>query len=331
MLTVKENLLETIHGGNPDRFVKQFEFQAWVGDPMMPVYYGNMQKGTEWTNGWGVKIIFPENEPGAFPICDDEHKVIKDITRWQDYVKAPDIVLGEEAWKANIENAAQVDRNEQFVTATVFNGIFEKVHFMMGVEDALVALYEEPEAMKDLINFLADWEIKLAGEYIKYLHPDCLFHHDDWGTQSSLFMSREMFDEFFLEPYKRVYHYWKDNGTEIIIHHSDSYVADLIPEMIEMGVDIHQGTLDTNNIPELIPKYEGKISFMGGLNNGKYDKPDWKKEEIRKGLADLLEQTKGMKHLIPALTMGEPGAVFPGVYDCVNELLKDEFDPLYFS
>lgn len=26
MLTIKENLLETIRGGNPDRFVNQYEF-----------------------------------------------------------------------------------------------------------------------------------------------------------------------------------------------------------------------------------------------------------------------------------------------------------------
>ena len=208
--------------------------------------------------------------------------------------------------------------------------LFEKVHFMMGMEDAMISLYEEPEAMHDFIDFLADWEIELAKEYIKYVHPDCLFHHDDWGTQKSLFMSRDMFDEFLLEPYKKIYGFWKANGVEVIVHHSDSYVADLIPSMIEMGVDVHQGTLDTNRIPEQIRNYGGKLSFMGGLNNGKYDKPDWTRDEIRTGLAGLLEETKGMKYLIPALTMGEPGAIFPGVYDCVDELLRDEFDAKYF-
>ena len=57
----------------------------------------------------------------------------------------------------------------------VFNGLFENVHFMMGMEDAMISLYEEPEAMHDFIDFLADWEIELAKEYIQYVHPDCLF------------------------------------------------------------------------------------------------------------------------------------------------------------
>ena len=90
--------------------------------------------------------------------------------------------------------------------------------------------------MHELIDYLADWEITLAEETIKYVHPDCLFHHDDWGSQTSLFISKEMFDEFLLPAYKKIYGYWKANGVEVIVHHSDSYAADLVPEMIELGV-----------------------------------------------------------------------------------------------
>ena len=167
MLSIRDNFLETIHGGRPDRFVKQFEYQAWIGDPLAGAYGGPAKKGTEWTSGWGVKMIFPEHEPGGFPVCDGEHKVIKDITRWKEYVHAPNLVLGDEAWKDCVMRADEVDRKEKFVTATVFNGLFEKVHFMMGMEDAMISLYEEPEAMHDFIDFLADWEIELAKEYIK--------------------------------------------------------------------------------------------------------------------------------------------------------------------
>ena len=35
MLTTKQNLLETIHGGHPDRFVNQYEAFKMVFDPIM--------------------------------------------------------------------------------------------------------------------------------------------------------------------------------------------------------------------------------------------------------------------------------------------------------
>ena len=30
MLTIRENFMETIRGGHPDRFVKQYEYQEWI-------------------------------------------------------------------------------------------------------------------------------------------------------------------------------------------------------------------------------------------------------------------------------------------------------------
>ena len=61
MLTKKQNLLETIRGGHPDRYVNQYEAIAMVygtpysaGNPM-PVMGGPAVK-----NAWGVTISFPE-------------------------------------------------------------------------------------------------------------------------------------------------------------------------------------------------------------------------------------------------------------------------------
>ena len=65
-------------------------------------------------------------------------------------------------------------------------------------------------------------------------------------------MSPDMFREFFLAPYKKIYKFWKDNGVELIVHHSDSFGATLVPDMIDMGIDIWQGVMTSNNAPELI-------------------------------------------------------------------------------
>ena len=192
----------------------------------------------------------------------------------------------------------------------------------------MINFYDEPEAMHELIDYLTDWEITLAEETIKYVHPDALFHHDDWGSQRSLFISKEMFDEFLLPAYKKIYGYWKANGVEVIIHHSDSYAADLVPEMIEMGVDVFQGVVGTNNIPELIKQYGGQITFMGGLDNGIYDMQDWTREKVRTGMKKLLEEA-GPRYLIPGLTMGGPESTYPGLYEAVSEI-AGEFDAIYF-
>jgi hypothetical protein len=87
--------------------------------------------------------------------------------------------------------------------------------------------------------------------------------------------------------------------------------------MIEMGVDVFQGCLSTNNIPNLIKDYGPKISFMGGLDNGKLDKADWSPELIRDAVEQVCREN-GKHYFIPCLTVGGDVSAFPGVYEAVS-------------
>lgn len=328
MLTKKENLRETIRGGHPDRFVNQYSYMEFMPDPIRKEAGCDLKQGETGYNGWGVKICFPEGTPGEFPLCEGEDKLLKDILQWRDVIKPPRTKFSEEEWAPYVENAKRIDRNEVFATTFVANGILEKLHYFMGMEDTMINFYEEPEAMHELIDFITDWEIECAGEIIRHLHPDALFHHDDWGSQRSTFLSPEMFEEFIEPAYKKIYGFWKANGVEIIVHHSDSYVATLFPHMIRVGIDIIQGAVYENNIPKLLETYGGQISVMAGLDNGKYDKEDWSEEQIHNGLKELFE-TAGTKYLIPCLTMGGPGSTYPGVYETVTKEI-DAFSKMLF-
>lgn len=315
MLTAKQNLLETIKGGSPDRFVNQYEFMELI--VFMPGFKYALTPGERVTDDWGVTFDFPEGQIGGFPLHDDAHKVLKDITQWETIVKPPVLDTSDEAWAPVIEAAKAVDRNEKFVTACQMPGVFEMTHHMMGMEDALMALYEEPECMHGLIERIADHEINRAKLIIDRIKPNALFHHDDFGGQTSTFISPEMFREFFLEPYKRIYKFWKDNGVELIIHHSDSYAATFVPLMIEMGIDIWQGAMTTNDIPKMIEEYGGQISFMGGLDSAEIDFPKWTPEICAEHVERACKSC-GKHYFIPCLTQGLNFSSFPGVYEEVS-------------
>ncbi|HEY8911088.1 MAG TPA: uroporphyrinogen decarboxylase family protein [Desulfosporosinus sp.] len=317
MLTKRQNLMETIKGGNPDRFVNQYEFMDIILE--IPVKL-MCAPGTEFKDGWGITFRWPVGQLGQFPVHDDEHKVLKDITEWKKYVKAPAIQTSDEAWAAAVSHADAVDRNEQFVTAIVLPGLFEMTHHLMSMEDALMALYEEPEAMHELIDYLAEYELAFAKVLIDRLHPDALFHHDDWGSQKSSFISPAMFEEFFVPAYKKIYGYYKDNGVELIVHHSDSYAANLVPYMIEMGIDIWQGVMTTNNTPELIKKYGKQITFMGEVDSGVVDFPAWTPEIVAREVEKACRSC-GKLYFIPNLTQGLNFSSFPGVYESATEAI----------
>jgi len=327
MLTIRQNLLETINGGNPDRFVNQYEpfhmlFNPIGGELIVP-------PGETKVNGWGVTNSWPEGTPGQFPVHTPDKIVIKDITHWQDYVHGPEIVLSNAEWEPFVKEMETIDRNEYFTTAFIAPGIFEQCHHLSEIQNALINFYEEPEHMHDLIKYLTEWEIKQADEVCKHLKPDALFHHDDWGSQTSTFISPEMFEEFILPAYKAIYARYKELGVELVVHHSDSYAATFVPFMIESGIDIWQGVMTTNNIPELIKKYGGQISFWGGIDSAKIDYEGWTQEVIAREVKRACDEN-GKLYFIPGASQGLAMSTFPGVYEATSAEI-DKYSKVVFK
>jgi hypothetical protein len=326
MLTKRQNLLETIRGGNPDRFVNQYEafdcspnslFGMIYADPVVAASPMPAPGGAPVKDAWGVTRAWPANVPGAFPVHDEAHKVLKDITQWEKIVKAPTLKYPQSEWDKYKPQMDVIDKNEVFATLFGAPGIFEQLHYLMGMDDCLLAFYEEPEAMKELISYVTEWKLGYAKLLCDNFAPEVILQHDDWGSHRSSFLSPKMFEEFFLEPYKKWYGYYKERGVQLIVHHNDAYSANLVPFMIEMKMDIWQGCVSTNNVPELVKKYGGKISFMGDIDNGLVDREDWNQELVAMHVRRVCE-TNGKHYFIPCITQGGKGAVYGGVYDAIS-------------
>ena len=313
MLTAKQNMLEVIKGGNPDRFCNQFEAIQLLFHPFFTKSPSPQYGQENIVNAWGITNSWPLGTPGAFPVHTPEKVVIKDIEDWKEYVHAPSLKFTDEEWGVFEEMYNAVDREKSLVSAFVAPGLFEQCHHLGEIQNTLMNLYEYPDEMHDLIKYLTDFELELAEGICSHLHPDAIFHHDDMGSQKSTFMSPEMWSEFYVDAYKEIYGYYHSHGVELIFHHSDSYAATFVPAMIEMGIDVWQGCFSTNNMPELIQKYGGQIAFMGGIENMLIDYDGWTEENIRNVVRKTLDEC-GNKYFIPCIAQGGPGSVFPGVY-----------------
>ena len=100
--------------------------------------------------------------------------------------------------------------------------------------------------------------------------------------------------------------------------------------MEKVGIDVWQGCLrTTNNLPQLIKEWGGKITFMGGVENAMIDKPEWTEEEVVAETNAAIDFANSTKYYIPCMTSGIDDSNFPGVYDIVtrtiNERSKTDF------
>ena len=324
MLTEMENWRETLKPhGSPDRLCNQFRpAYLFVDEPIYQFMYGNRKRGQSCRDPFGTEILFPEDAPGAFLLLTSVNKFCSDVTRWREYVKFPDLDKNCPDWSQAEAKAASVDRRENALLLMMTCGIFEQLHFLMGFEDTLMNFYEEPEAMHELVDAIAQWRFHWMQLLVDHLHPDIICSHDDWGSKHSLFLAPEMWREYFKGHYETFYRYQKEHGVTTM-HHADCFLEPIVEDMAEIHIDIWQGVIPSNNIPALQKQLSGRMVLMGGIDAAIVDRADSTEEEIRAEARRACEIYGPGGHFIPSMTYGRPGSsIYPKTY----RILEDEID-----
>lgn len=324
MLTARENFLETIRpGGKPERLVNHYEaFSVMMGDPISRFVRGERRRGMPpTTDRWGVTYIWPEDQVAAMPDHSPGRRALTDVRAWRERVTVPDLSCCEAPalWEDFLARAAAVDRRETFLTGFMPGGVFEQMHALMGFEDTLVGFLTEPDAMLELSECIGAYRLRYLKLLVERLQPDAILFHDDWGAKNSLFMSPEVWRTFLKPQYRKLFAYTREQGI-LAVHHADSFLEPIVPDMAEIGIDVWQGVLPENDIVLLQKQLNGRMALMGGIDASKVDRPDSTEAEIRAEVRRACETYAPGGCYIPSLTYGDPGSLYPHVLP----VLRDE-------
>jgi hypothetical protein len=262
--------------------------------------------GESVVDNWGVVHRYLPGDPGIIPMVNEQNKVIKDITKWQDYVKFPEIP--ELDWSDAKKAISEVDRDENFVMVPSFRGLFERAHCLRPFEEVLISMYEEPDSMYELFEAYTDWKLKVMEQLIDNLQPDIIHSHDDWGSKTALFFSPQKFRDLLKPHYERLYGYVKERGV-MVQHHCDSYAQGLEQDMIDLGIDMWQGALATNDIPEIQKTTAGKMLIMGGIQQDLIDREDATEDDVRAEVRRAIDAYAPGGSYVPCI---------PSI-ECINE------------
>ncbi len=286
MLTPRENVMAMLNGEKPDYISDLMSTLVFQPDPeivrtMIP------RDGQIHPDSWGVAKCWPPDAPGAHPVINDETKVLKDIDEWRKCVHAPE--FSDDEWAPCVESSKQVDRNEMFCAYFMPAGLFERSHFLMGMEDAFCCYLEEPEEMAELLRYICDWKLKQIDIAYDKFKPDAVFYHDDWGTSKSLFLPPEVWREMIKPLQIEISKAFHERDI-LYIHHSDSYCVPLTPDMVDIGVDVWQGVIPSNDVQHVKEITDHKLAMAGGINVPKIDIEGLGEEKIRAEVRRAYEQ-----------------------------------------
>ena len=143
--------------------------------------------------------------------------------------------------------------------------IFERAWSLRRMENVLEDFYLHPDFICELFDKLADWMIAHISEVLKY-DVDCIHLSDDWGGQHGMIMGPKCWKEFIYPRTKRIVKYIRDHGKFVMVH-SCGDIDEIFDDLIEMGVQCYNPFQpEVMDIWSLLPKYQKKWTFFGGLS-----------------------------------------------------------------
>jgi hypothetical protein len=149
-------------------------------------------------------------------------------------------------------------------------GFYGSLRQLLGDERLFYLFYDQPDWIKEIVIFLADFWIELLDQVMSDLRPLGIERYDIWedmAYKGGAMISNEMFVEFLMPGYKKLTRFLRESGIDVILVDSDGDVSDLIPLWIEAGVNgIYPIEVAANmDVVELREKYP-KLLLFGGID-----------------------------------------------------------------
>jgi uroporphyrinogen decarboxylase len=139
---------------------------------------------------------------------------------------------------------------------------------VMGEEQFMYNIADEPEFIRLIVEDFSRFnEAMLSVLHDMGYHFDAMWVFSDLCYKNGMFISPHFYRENILPSFRRYVALCHEAGARFIFH-SDGNISDLLPLLMEAGVDCMQ-PLEAragNDIRELIPKYGDRMSFMGNIN-----------------------------------------------------------------
>lgn len=252
-MTRKEVVKRAVHFEQapyiPLLYFKSYEKTDLLPLPVITHYGGDDSLTSEWGFKWEdfqFEFAFGQTKTPAFASW-DEFPFIKRLDP-----SAPG--------RFDIAKQRMAEYPERYYIADLGLSGFTVMAFMRGFNALMEDFYLEP----DKVDALADYVFGTEEALIRRIATqgfDAVELADDWGMQKSLLISPDLFRKVFKPRYQKQFALAHSLGLDVFLH-SCGYIYDIIPDLIEAGLDIlNPGQPSLNGIARMGSNFGGKICF----------------------------------------------------------------------
>lgn len=239
--------------------------------------------GTLWETGEPVRVVAPAlKEPvmGDFKIPSYIPFLAQSRTK---KVEEPDSGILRSMSFSDAKLLLESENKRVFTVVGHGYGLLESAWIIRGYENFFADLLMEPSFAEKLLDVLLERHLELVDELVK-LPCDGIIFSDDYGDQRGVNVGPELWRRFLKPRVAKLYERVHASG-KMVFQHTCGNVFDIIPDLIDSGLDVLQSLQ-----PEAMPVYEIKkrygrdLRLWGGLGTQRllpYGTPDEIRNEIR--------------------------------------------------
>ena len=283
-LTPRENYLRMLNREIPEYVPSAYDnYRDMVSEELLtPVF---APEGKIITS-FGVEYIgSPDFNMGAMP---NPNKILcPEITEWDKYVHKPDVSNRdwegfykpqEERWDRK-NHVLFIGGGDYWLTAVAF----------MGFENTVLAMYEEPDAFKEMLEYVSEFYLEVMKQQIYYCKPDVFGMMDDDAAYRMPFFSVDMYHEFFKPLQQKHIDLAKENGM-LVTRHDCGKCDQFVPDWIEMDVRAWGPAQVSNDLIGIKKKYGNQIALEGAWDNqGELGRADCDIQTLKDALAEYVD------------------------------------------
>ena len=245
---------------------------------------------------WGAKMRMPKAKPlyydwVDFPITETTEAAL-DAYRWPE-PDPPELVAG---LKARAEELRTTTDYALVGSGVIGGGIFEQGCRVMGMEPFMMAMLTEPSFSDRLVDGITDIYIQSVDRYLAQVGGliDVFTFWDDVSTQQGGMINPDSYVQVIKPRQQRLFKAIKERTNAKLFYHGCGAVFELIPHLIEIGVDIInpvQVSAEGMDSARLKRAYGNDVVFWGGgVDTQKvlpFGTPEEVRDEVKRRIDDL--------------------------------------------
>ena len=170
--------------------------------------------------------------------------------------------------------------------------VLKAAMYLRGMQQLMMDMALNPPLVKALLEKISDYYLAHNERIFKAGNGliDIFMMGDDFGTQKGLMISPDVFRDFYRPHMERAIELAKSFDL-IVFHHDDGAIRPLIPDLVEMGIDVLnpvQCRCPGMEPAELKDSFGEQVCFHGGIDNQEV-MPFGTPEDVRAEVVDKVE------------------------------------------